>query len=195
MSRSIRSSSEPGRKIYDGSESGVPYLHGVVVRQDFAEKYPEVVVAFIEAVLDVGQWIDADPLRAAEQLEKWTGVEKEVLYFYFSKGGYLTLDPTIKQPWVDALKLDHAVLTRDKLASSLDFDRWITEDYIRAAYADAGRDYEAEKAKIVDPFRANAGLPNEVWHSRDGILKYATVSEFLKGVAGFQATGSKLNAT
>ena len=87
------------------------------------------------------------------------------------------------------------MLTRDKLASSLDFDRWITEDYIRAAYADAGRDYEAEKAKIVDPFRANAGLPNEVWHSRDGILKYATVSEVLKGVAGFQATGSKLNAT
>jgi len=91
-----------GRKIYDGSESGVPYLHGVVVRQDFAEKYPEVVVAFIEAVLDAGQWIDADPLCAADQLEKWTGVEKEVLYIYFSKGNHLTLDPTIKQPWVDA---------------------------------------------------------------------------------------------
>jgi NitT/TauT family transport system substrate-binding protein len=41
-----------GRKIYDGSETGVPYLHGVVVRKDFAEEYPEVVHAFIKAVYD-----------------------------------------------------------------------------------------------------------------------------------------------
>ncbi|HKJ61675.1 MAG TPA: ABC transporter substrate-binding protein, partial [Hyphomicrobiales bacterium] len=85
-----------GRKIYDGSENGVPYLHGVVVRKDFAEKYPEIVQAFIEAVYDAGKWIEADPLKATEMMEKWTGVEKEVLYLYFSKGGHLTLDPTIK---------------------------------------------------------------------------------------------------
>ena len=99
-----------GRKIYDGSETGVPYLHGVVVRQDFAEKYPEVVVAFIKAVYDAGKWIDADPMRATDMMEKWTGVEKEVLYIYFSKGGHLTLDPTIKKAWVDTLKFDHGVL-------------------------------------------------------------------------------------
>ena len=94
-----------GRKIYDGSETGVPYLHGVVVRQDFAEKYPEVVVAFIKAIYDAGKWIDDDPVRATEMMEKWTGVEKEVLYIYFSKGGHLTLDPTIKQEWVDTLEV------------------------------------------------------------------------------------------
>ena len=76
-----------GRKIYDGSETGVPYLHGAVVRQDFAEKYPEIVVAFIESIYDAGQWIKADPMRAVENMEKWSGVEKEVLYLYFSKGG------------------------------------------------------------------------------------------------------------
>jgi len=91
-----------GRKIYDGSESGVPYLHGVVVRQDFAEKYPEVVVAFIEAVLDAGQWIDADPLCAADQLEKWTGVEKECSTSTSRKEAILRSIPMIKQPWVDA---------------------------------------------------------------------------------------------
>ena len=47
-----------GRKIYDVSETGIPYLHGVVVRQDFAEKYPEVVVAFIKATYDAGKWIE-----------------------------------------------------------------------------------------------------------------------------------------
>src|SRR5690606_24841346 len=62
-----------GRKIYDGSETGVPYLHGVVVRKEYAERYPEVVVAFLKAVIEAGQWVEADPVRAAESLEKWTG--------------------------------------------------------------------------------------------------------------------------
>jgi sulfonate transport system substrate-binding protein len=184
-----------GRKIYDGSETGVPYLHGAVVRSDFAEKYPEVVVAFIEAIYDAGKWIEEDPLRATEMMEKWTGVEKEVLYLYFSKGGHLTLDPTIKKQWLDALKLDHGVLVADNLASALDFDAWITETYIRRAYADMKLDYEAEKARIVDTLVTNAGRPSEVWHARDGIISYPTLKDFLKAVGEFQATGTKLNAT
>ena len=184
-----------GRKIYDGSETGVPYLHGVVVRQDFAEKYPEVVVAFIKAVYDAGKWIEEDPMRATDLMEKWTGVEKEVLYLYFSKGGHLTLDPTIKKPWVDALKLDHGVLVADNLASALSFDDWITETYVQRAYSEMGLNYEAEKAKTVDTLVTNAGRPYEIWDARDGILSYPTIRAFLKAVAEFRATGAKLNAT
>ncbi len=184
-----------GRKIYDGSETGIPYLHGVVVRQDFAEKYPEVVVAFIKAIYDAGKWIDEDPMRATDLMEKWTGVEKEVLYLYFSKGGHLTQDPTIKKAWVDTLKFDHGVLAQEKLASGLDFDSWINESYIKRAYAEMGLDYEADKAKIVDTLETNAGRPKEIWHARDGILSYPTMREFLKAVVEFQATGAKLNAS
>jgi NitT/TauT family transport system substrate-binding protein len=184
-----------GRKIYDGSETGVPYLHGVVVREDFAEKYPEIVVAFVKAVYDAGKWIEEDPKRATDMMEKWTGVEKEVLYLYFSTGGHLTLDPTIKQKWVDTLKFDHGVLASEKLASALDFDQWITEKYVRQAYAEMKLDYEAEKTKLVDTLVTNAGRPLEIWHARDGIIQYPTLKAFLKAVAEFQATGAKLNAT
>ena len=184
-----------GRKIYDGSETGVPYLHGVVVREDFAEKYPEIVVAFVKAVYDAGKWIEEDPKRATDMMEKWTGVEKEVLYLYFSTGGHLTLDPTIKQKWIDTLKFDHGVLASEKLASALDFDQWITEKYVRQAYAEMKLDYEAEKAKMVDTLVTNAGRPLEIWHARDGIIQYPTLKAFLKAVAEFQATGAKLNAT
>ncbi len=184
-----------GRKIYDGSEAGVPYLHGVVVRQDFAEEYPEVVTAFLKAVIEAGKWIEENPSEAVDLMEKWTGVEKEVLYIYFSNGGHLTLDPTIKDKWIEALKFDHTVLVKEKAIPPLDFDAWITEDYIKAAYSDLGMDYEADKAKIVDPETAHAGLPAEIWHSRDGILKYESLPEFLKAVAEFQGTGAKLNAT
>lgn len=184
-----------GRKIYDGSETGVPYLHGVVVRQDFAEEYPEVVEAFIKAVYEAGEWIREDPMKAVSLMEGWTGVEKEVLYLYFSKGGHLTLDPTIKQAWVDALEFNHGVLVREKAIPPLDFDAWITEDYLKAAYEDLGVDYETDKAVTVDPLEANAGLPMEIWHSRDGVSTYETMPEFLTGMAEMLATGAKLNAT
>ena len=184
-----------GRKIYDGSETGIPYLHGVVVREDFAKEYPEVVVAFIKAVYDAGVWIKEDPMRAVEMMEKWTGVEKEVLYLYFSKGGHLTLDPTIKPAWVDALKFDHGVLAKEQAIPPLNFDTWITESYVKTAYKEMGLDYEADKAKIVDPLKANAGLPMEIWHSREGIKSYPTMAAFLKAVATYNAEGSKLNAT
>ncbi|MEL6296710.1 MAG: ABC transporter substrate-binding protein [Pseudomonadota bacterium] len=184
-----------GRKIYDGSETGVPYLHGVVVRQDFAEEYPEVVQAFIKAVYDAGEWIREDPMRAVTEMEGWTGVEKEVLYLYFSKGGHLTLEPSIKTEWVDALKFNHSVLVKEKAIPPLDFDEWITEDYLKAAYEEMGVDYEADKATMVDPAVANKGLPVEIWHSRDGVAAFETLPEFLKAMADIRATAALVNAT
>ncbi|MDR0673735.1 MAG: ABC transporter substrate-binding protein [Zoogloeaceae bacterium] len=184
-----------GRKIFDGFEAGVPYLHGVVVRKDFADKYPEIVIALIKATYEAGKWIEANPLEAVESLEKWTGVEKEVLYIYFSKGGHLTLDPTIKTKWIDTLKFDHQVLTREQAIPPLDFDAWIDENYIRKAYAELGVDYNVEKARLVDPKVANVNLPGEIWHARDGISTYAKTADLLKAVAAARATGAKLNAT
>ena len=184
-----------GRKVYDGSETTIPYLHGVVVRQELAEQHPEVVVAFLKAVIDAGKWIDEDPMRAAEKLEKWTGVEKEVQYLYFSKGGHLTLDPTIKPAWIKALKFDHGVLAREKKIPPLDFDAWITDKYIRAAFKEKGMDYDKQLKVVNDPAVTNKSLPMEVWHAREGIKTYPDVKSFLEAIAKFKAVGQKLNAT
>jgi NitT/TauT family transport system substrate-binding protein len=184
-----------GRKIYDGSQTGVPYLHGIVVRKDFADKYPEIVVAYIEAESEAGNWIKADPMKAAETMEGWTGVEKEVLYLYFSKGGLLTLDPTIKPLWIKTLQFDHQVLASHDLSPPLDFNSWIDDSFIRKAYVAMHVDYQKAVDVLVDPAVANRGLPYEIWHARDGMKTYATLKEFLTAVSDYQATGAKLNAT
>ena len=184
-----------GRKIYDGSETKIPYLHGVVVRQELAKDYPEVVVAFLKAVIDAGDWVREDPMRAAESLEKWTGVEKEVQYLYFSKGGHLTLEPTIKDKWVEALEFNHGVLEREKKIPPLDFGKWITDEYIRAAYKEKALDYEKDLKDIHDPVVAHKALPMEIWHAKDGIKTYASVGDFLKAIADFKKVAQKLNAT
>jgi NitT/TauT family transport system substrate-binding protein len=56
-------------------------------------------------------------------------------------------------------------------------------------------DYAAEKAVIVDPKAANAGLPNEIWEAKSGIVTYPQTAAFLKAVGALNATGQKINAT
>ena len=184
-----------GRKIFDGSEAGIPYLHGVVVRKKLATEHPEVVVAFLKAVVEAGQWVDSDPMRAAELLEKWTGIEKEVQYLYFSKGGHLTLEPTIKDEWYKALKFDHGVLEREKQIPPLDLQAWIQDKYIRQAFKEMDLDYNKQVKMMHDPKVAHVGLPAEVWHAKEGIKTYNNINKFLKAVGSFQSVAQKLNAT
>jgi len=179
-----------GRKIFDGSEAGVAYLHGVVVRKDYAEKYPEVVVAFLKAVIEAGEWVRKDPVIAATKLEKWTGVEREVQYLYFSKGGALTLDPTLKQEWVEALKIDHKVLVKEKAIPPLDFNKWIYDGYIRKAYSELGLDYEKDLGYTRVAKDENMKLPPaEIWHKDKGIITYTTVAAMVKDSKKFKEQG------
>ena len=75
------------RKIFDGVETNLPTWHGVVVRTDFAEKYPEVVVAYMKAIIAANQWLRADPKLAAEKIAEWTGISKEVVYIFLGPSG------------------------------------------------------------------------------------------------------------
>jgi len=184
-----------GRKIFDGSEAGVPYLHGVVVRQDYAEKYPEVVVAFMKAIVAAGDWVKKDPIMAATKLEEWTGVEREVQYLYFSKGGALTLDPTIKPAWIEALAFDHTVLVKQKSIPPLDFKEWIDDTYIRQAYTELNLDYDKDLSYTYIAKTENMKLkPAELWHADKGVILYDSVSEMLTAAEKFKKT-KKLRAS
>ena len=55
------------RKIYDGSSTGVTTTHGVQVRSDYAEKYPEIVVAYLKATLEADRLYRAGAGRASRR--------------------------------------------------------------------------------------------------------------------------------
>ena len=98
------------RKILDGVQTNLPTWHGVVVRTDFADKYPEVVVAYMKAIIAANQWLRAGPQVAAEKLQQWTGINKEVAYIFLGPSGNMTTDLTIKPALIDAAATDVKVL-------------------------------------------------------------------------------------
>jgi NitT/TauT family transport system substrate-binding protein len=195
-----------GRKIFDGSQAEVAYLHGPVVRKDFAEKYPEIVVAYLKAVIEANEWITKNPEEATTRQEQWTSIPKEVLYLYFGRGGFLTLDATIKPKWVEVLKYDATVLQKMNIVKQVDVSGFIDDRYLKQAYQELGRDYakalkvtvsgtsplegkDATGVAIKDPRAAG-----ELWVKGEKIKPYASVAGLLAAMREAEQKGQVVNA-
>src|SRR6201988_1169682 len=90
------------RKIFDGVETNLPTFHGIVVRTDFAEKYPEVVVAYFKALVAANQWLRPAPHSAWEKTQEGPGINKEAASIFLGPSGNMTPAPTIKPILIDA---------------------------------------------------------------------------------------------
>ena len=195
------------RKIMDGSQASVPYLHGAVVRKDFAEKYPEIVVAYVKAVIEANDWITKNPQLATEKQQQWTSIPKEVLYLYFGPGGFLTLDATVKPKWVETLKYDATVLEKMDIVKKIEVEGWIDDRYIKQAFRELGRDYDKE-AKVIttgtSPLAgkdALTGAPikdaraaGELWVKDGPINTYGSLATLLVALRDHEGKGKAVNA-
>jgi NitT/TauT family transport system substrate-binding protein len=191
------------RKIFDGVQTKIPTFHGVIVRKDFAAEYPEVVVAYIRALLEADAWLRANPAAAAARIEQWTHIEKEVAYLYLGPNGIHTLDPTIKPRWLDTIRMGHEVLTRLNRVKPLDINAWVNDSYLREAFKQARLDYDAQQQTLANyeiggtdafcktPITAprQAG---EVWLEGAGISAYSSTVCTLGAVASSEAHGKKV---
>jgi NitT/TauT family transport system substrate-binding protein len=192
------------RKIFDGVETNLPTWHGVVVRTDFAEKYPEVVVAYMKAIIAANQWLRADPKTAAEKIQEWTGINKEVVYVFLGPGGNMTLNPSIKPSLIDAAAADVKVLQNLGRMKEFDPKKWVDDSFIRKAYAEMRLDYNADlastmnyeisgedkfcKKPITEPRKSG-----EVWVDDEGILPFSSAMCTLGAYADFKAKGKKID--
>ncbi|GDY13448.1 hypothetical protein LBMAG53_23260 [Planctomycetota bacterium] len=132
------------RKIFDGSQAKTPTFHGSLASAAFAERYPEVVGAFLAAAIEADALIRAEPEQYSELIAKVTGIEAEVVYLFHGPLGIQTRDFTWKPEFRQALNTAIATL---KLLKKTDVDlddaRVVDDQYLRRAYAASGLDYEA----------------------------------------------------
>jgi NitT/TauT family transport system substrate-binding protein len=133
------------RKIYDGSQAHAPTMHGSLVDADFAKKYPEIVQAYLRAAIEADRLIAAEPEKYSELIAKVTGIEAEVNYLFHGPLGLQTRDLTWKPEYRQAVKTSIETLRLLKRTDKdIDVDRFIDDRYIRAAFKQAGLDYEAK---------------------------------------------------
>ncbi|MGB3202121.1 MAG: ABC transporter substrate-binding protein [Nodosilinea sp.] len=193
------------KKIFDGAQTGVPTLHGITVRSDFAEEYPEIVVAYLKAVLEANQTFQADPEGVSAQIEEWSGIEKEVVYMFLGPSGLQPLDPTIREVQVSALKNSIATLTSlGKIEKPVDPEEvvnWIDESYLLTAMEEMGLDYDeviatAEAYQITgeDALTSEAiedpKLAAQLWvQGEEKVANYASIANMVKALSQLQSEG------
>ncbi len=135
------------RKIFDGAQTGVPTLHGIVVREDFATEHPELVVAYLKAKLEANDIFRERPEEISSKIEEWSGIDREVVYMFLGNSGLQPLDPTIRPVHIEALESSIATLkSLGKVEDSInpeDVSEWVDESYLREAMSALGKDYDA----------------------------------------------------
>src|SRR5262249_60412791 len=105
--------------------------------------------AYVKAVVESNEWITRNPQLATEKQQGWTSIPKEVLYLYFGRGGFLTLDATIKPKWVETLKYDATVLQRMDIAKAIDVEGWSDAGYIKQPCKEQRRAYRTKTSAFA----------------------------------------------
>jgi len=195
------------RKIYDGVQSSTPTFHGSLVNADFAQKYPELVVAFLRAAIEADQLLSAEPEKYSELIERVTGIEAPVSYLFHGPLGLQTRDFTWKPQYRQALQtsIDTLHLMR-RIDVKLEAASFVDDQYIRAAFKQAGLNYDARLAineKL--PLKANDSLTGKpitdtqrlagIWVSGEPKVRhYASIEGALQDLQRLEKTGKSARA-
>lgn len=195
------------RKIFDGSQVNAPTFHGSLVDAAYAEKYPEIVIAYQRAVLEADQLLASEPEKYSELIEKVTGIEAEVNYLFHGPLGLQTRDLTWKpeyrqgtQTAIDTLK------SMKRTNRDLDVAAFINDTYIRQAFAQSGKDYDAPLKNYAPvPLTANDAVTGkpitdfsrlaQVWvKDEPKVRHYSSPEAAFKAVAELDAEGKAIRA-
>lgn len=195
------------RKILDGSETRSPTFHGSLVNEEYAKKYPEIVVALLRAGLEADQLVRENPEKYSLLIEKITGIEAEVNYLFHGPLGLQTRDTTWKPEYREASAT--AIKTLEKLKKTkldLDVNRFIDDTYIKQAFKAHGLDYAAtlknyDQAPLsaVDAITGkpitNFRLVAQIWvRGEDKVRAYASPDAAFKALNALEAEGKDIRA-
>ena len=197
------------KKIFDGAQTGVPTLHGIVVRSDFAQEHPEIVKAYMKAMLEANQIFRANPEATSAKIEEWSGIEKEVVYMFLGPSGLQPLDPTVRQVHVDALKNSITTLSElGKIEGEVNPEEvsgWIDESHLKTAMAEQGLDYdqviaEAEnyvitgKDALTGEEITEPKMAAQLWiQGEETVTNFASIGNMMQRLTKLRADGQAAN--
>lgn len=195
------------RKIFDGSQTNAPTFHGGLVDAAYAEKYPEIVVAYLRAVIEADQLLAAEPEKYSELIEKVTGIEAEVNYLFHGPLGLQTRDLTWKPEYRQGTRTAIETLkTLKRTDRDLDIEKFITDKYVREAFNASGKDYDAA-LKNYAPLSLTAkdavtGQPitdfnrlAQIWVKDEPLVRhYASPEAAFKALAQLESEGKAIRA-
>ncbi|MEO1590123.1 MAG: LysR substrate-binding domain-containing protein [Cyanobacteria bacterium J06632_22] len=127
------------RRLLSDHPDKLPTFHGVVVREAFAEHYPEVVVAYLKALLAAQHWYMTTP-SALTLVSNWVKLEPEIVaktldYRRQGAEGLFLPNTQVRTDWIKEHIQQLAHIPGNEHLSTIDLNKWIQPEYLEAATA------------------------------------------------------------
>lgn len=125
------------RRLLESDAGQLPTFHGVVVREAFAEEHPELVIAYLKALIAAQYWYETTP-SALSLVSNWVGLAPEIvaktLSYQGSDGsGLFFPDTKIRTDWVKEHIQQLSNISGNEALSKIAVDDWIQPEPLEMA--------------------------------------------------------------
>ncbi len=127
------------RYLADGNLDILPSFYGVVVNHDLADRYPEVVIAYLQSLKAAQYWYDNTP-SAPAQVAQWTRLDLDLVTeilngsYHPEQTARFFSETVIRPDWLK-LHIDHLSRIPDnEHLIKINLDHWIQPEFLKQTY-------------------------------------------------------------
>lgn len=124
------------RYLADDTGELLPAFYGVVSSSELADRYPEVVIAYLKALSAAQYWYDTTP-AAPTLISQWTRLDAEIVNRILSSSyqrnmsGRFFAETQIRPDWLHQHVHELSRITDNESLRTINFDRWIQTEFLQ----------------------------------------------------------------
>lgn len=125
------------RRLLEGDVEQLPTFHGVVVRASFADQHPDIVIAYLKALIAAQYWYETTP-NALSLVSKWVGLEAEIVAktladYSSDAAGLFFPDTKIRTDWIEEHVRQLSAISGNEAIGDIDLSAWIQPQLLETA--------------------------------------------------------------
>jgi NitT/TauT family transport system substrate-binding protein len=124
------------RYLMDDAMQLLPAFYGVVVSAELADRYPEVVIAYLQALSAAQYWYDTTP-SAAALVSQWTRLDAEIVNRILSSAyqrnmsGRFFAETTIRPDWLGQHIAKLSRIADNEALKTVNLDHWMQAEFLQ----------------------------------------------------------------
>ncbi|MGD1854608.1 MAG: LysR family transcriptional regulator [Leptolyngbyaceae cyanobacterium] len=126
------------RRLVDSPDlTELPTFHGIVVREAFAKQHPELVVAYLKALIAAQHWYVNTP-SALSLVSSWVRLDPEIVsktldYQQSNRTGLFFPETQIRTDWITDHIQQLKVIPGNEQLGEIDVNSWIQPEFLETA--------------------------------------------------------------
>ncbi|NEQ50730.1 MAG: LysR family transcriptional regulator [Leptolyngbya sp. SIO3F4] len=125
------------RRLVDAPDvTGLPTFHGIVVREAFAEEHPDIVVAYLKALIAAQHWY-VKTSSALALVSNWVRLDPEIvsktLDYQSNRAGLFFPETQIRTDWITEHIQQLKIIPGNEHLGDIDMSTWIQPEFLETA--------------------------------------------------------------